>query len=194
MGDTIKTKEDVKAFVEELIGDKVKSAIEEHSEAMAGQSSNQIKELVAEMRSQNTKKELGKGTELAQFIRATAAAKGDPERAAKWVKDKIGEENAVYKALAASDFTAGGATVPQDFVADVIEFLRPSSAVRSLNPNVLPMPNGSLTLPKLTGGATAGYVSENANGGTTEPTFGDVKLTYKKLVALVPISNDFLRY
>jgi HK97 family phage major capsid protein len=48
-------------------------------------------------------------------------------------------------------------------------------------------------VPKITGGSTAGYVGENANITKTQPTTGQITLTFKKLAALVPISNDLLR-
>ena len=63
-----------------------------------------------------------------------------------------------------------------------------------MNPVIWPMPNGTAAVPKLTGGATASYTSENQNIGVTQPQFGVLNLSYKKLAAIVPISNDLVRY
>jgi HK97 family phage major capsid protein len=75
----------------------------------------------------------------------------------------------------------------------LIEYLRPMSVIRSLNPTIIPLDNGTATVPKMTGGASATYIGENQNATKTEPTFGNLKLTERKLAALVPISNDLVR-
>jgi HK97 family phage major capsid protein len=84
--------------------------------------------------------------------------------------------------------------IPSQLSADVIEFLRPASVVRRLNPNTIPMPNGNLRIPKVTGGSSASYQGENQNISQTQLVVGQVALTFKKLTALVPASNDLLRY
>ena len=54
----------------------------------------------------------------------------------------------------------GGALIPQDFMADLIELLRASTAVRGAGPMEVGMPMGNLTIPRLAGGATAAYQNE----------------------------------
>ena len=66
--------------------------------------------------------------------------------------------------------------------------------VRRLNARTIPVPTGTLKVPKLSGGATAYYIGENTNATKSEPTTGQLTLTFKKLVTLVPMSNDLLRY
>jgi len=51
-----------------------------------------------------------------------------------------------------------------------------------------------LNIPTLASGSEAYYVTETQNIPTTEPTFGTIRLQWKKLAAIVPISNDLLRY
>lgn len=134
-----------------------------------------------------------KGAQFARIVRALAAEKGNPRNAAQFASEQFGDEK-VAKALAAGVGSAGGFIVPEEFSTDIIELLRPASVVRSLNPTVVPMPRGNLTMPKLAGGSSASYVGENQNIGKTEPTFGQLVLTARKLAALVPISNDLIRY
>jgi HK97 family phage major capsid protein len=55
------------------------------------------------------------------------------------------------------------------------------------------MPKGNMNLPRLTGGATSYYVGENQNATKSQETFGNIKLSSKKLVTLVPVSNDLIR-
>lgn len=145
------------------------------------------------------------GDKLSFFrcLRATAAAKhmgAGPERAIEilrqWGDNAAADAwmEARTKALASNDPTAGGFLVPPQFSTDVIEFLRPAAVLRSLNPQTMPMPNGTVKVPKITSGTTASYIGENQNIGKTEPRFGQLTLTFKKLAALVPISNDLIRY
>lgn len=143
------------------------------------------------------------GTAFARCLRATAAAKmsgygpdkaieilkgwGDVELAEKWADSRS-------KALSSADPTAGGFLVPTQFSTDVIDLLRPAAVVRSLNPMIMPMPNGTIKVPKVTTGATASYIGENTNVTKSEEKFGQITLTFKKLGVLVPISNDLIRY
>lgn len=139
----------------------------------------------------NAKRE--KGYAFSRIVRSLAATKGDPWRAAEHCEKRLLDPE-VAKALAASTGSAGGFTVPDNYSAELIEFLRPMSVVRKMNARLLPMPNGNMTLPKVTGGSSAGYLAENTNITATQPTFGQLKLSAKKLAALTPISNDLMRF
>lgn len=66
--------------------------------------------------------------------------------------------------------------------------------VRASEPRVLPMPRGTLTLPRQTQAATATYGSEVAAIPASQQSVGQIVATYKKLTALVPVSNDLMRY
>lgn len=144
--------------------------------------------------------------ELAGFvIRAAAAsamhAKGGrlvpPEEIAKgWgypdVAKMIVETR--EKALAAGDPLAGGTLVPEQFSQDYIELLRPISVVRRMGATSLPMPVGSIKIPKISSGMTAFYIGENTNITKSQMATGQVALVWKKLAGLTPVSNDLLRY
>lgn len=132
------------------------------------------------------------GNSVGRIIRALVAGRGDPERASRFAKNQWKDE-ATSKALAAGEGAAGGFTIGEDMAADLIELLRPTTVVRSAQPMIVDMPAGNMTLPGLATGAQAGYAGENLNGGITEQTFRDVKLSYKKLITLVPVSNDLIR-
>lgn len=146
-----------------------------------------------------------KGRRAARYIMALAgsqlmAKQGKPMSAAEYAKtifkdEKLADdiESGMQKALAAGDATAGGFIVREEVSSEIIELLRPNSVVRLLNPRMMDMDTGTLTLPKVTGGVTAAYVGENQNITKQELTFGQVKATAKKIAALVPISNDLIR-
>ncbi len=109
----------------------------------------------------------------------------------RWDKDVA---KAWEKALSASDATGGGFLVPPQYSQEIIEFLRPASVIRKLGPMMVPMPTGTIRIPKVTSGASASYIGENVNLPKSQQQFGQVTLTFKKEGVLVPISNDLIRY
>lgn len=143
-----------------------------------------------------------KGQAFGRFARAIALAKLDgggtrPEDIlARWGDTDLAKvmTDARAKAMAATDATAGGFLVPTQFSQDVIELLRPASIVRRLGPMVVPMPTGSVRIPKVTAGSTGYYQGENTAATATQLEVGQLVLSFKKLTALVPVSNDLLRY
>ncbi|MCK6444565.1 phage major capsid protein [Elstera cyanobacteriorum] len=130
---------------------------------------------------------------IGRLLRALAGGRGDPARAADFAA-KTWNDGYTAKALAAGVGSAGGYLVPEVQALEVVELLRKASAVRRLGPTVVPMPHGTLLMAKLTGGAQADYLGENTAINPSLPSFGQIRLTARKLAALVPISNDLIRY
>lgn len=97
-------------------------------------------------------------------------------------------------AMGATTPTDGGFLVPEQFSQEVIELLRPQSVVRSMVGRTLQLPVGTVNIPKITDGSTAYYQGENTNATKSALKTGNVKLTWKKLISLVPLSNDLVRY
>jgi HK97 family phage major capsid protein len=133
-----------------------------------------------------------KGQGFINCVRAIGFSR-DRRAAAEWAEQTLHDPE-VARALSVSIATGGGFAVPTMLSEEFIEFLRPASVVRAAEPRVLPLPNGNLSLPKITGGASASYIGENTNIPATQQQLGNVKLTAKKLAALIPISNDLIRY
>lgn len=128
-----------------------------------------------------------------RMIRALVNGKGDPERAIYFAKKNWGEDDAVIKALAAGTPEAGGFLVAPEYYESVMTALRATAVVRRMGAVVMPVASGVLNIPTMSG-ATAAYVGENSDITVQSQTFGQIALTFKKLAALVPISNDLLRY
>ncbi|SAK69525.1 phage-like protein [Caballeronia pedi] len=134
-----------------------------------------------------------KGAKMARMVRALAAARGDAQLASKLAMERgFGED--VAMSLNTLTSSAGGVLVPTNLSSDVIELLRPKSVVRRLGARTLPLSNGNITVPRLKGGAVVGYIGSDSDIGVTKQSFDDLKLTAKKLAALVPISNDLIKY
>lgn len=140
----------------------------------------------------HTKKEAQqyKGAAFARTAMSIAAAKGDLDKAAAFASDKLGDSE-VAMAIETSA-GSGGALIPQNTANEVIELLRDRTIVRRLGARSVPLPNGNMSMPRMSGGATASYTGEGADAVTSEGTFDDVKLSAKKLIALVPISNQLI--
>lgn len=100
----------------------------------------------------------------------------------------------VTRALVTSVGASGGFIVPPDYMNEIIELLRPKAVVRSSNPRVIPMPNGTMTMPSQTQAATASYGSEIQKIAASQQTVGQIIASFKKLTALVPVTNDLMRY
>jgi HK97 family phage major capsid protein len=129
---------------------------------------------------------------MAQMVRLLAAAQGNQQAAAQMAKDgNYGTD--VFMALSTVTPGAGGVLVPTNFASDVIEGLRPTSVLRRMGVTSLPLNNGNLTMPRITGNTVVSYIGTEEDIPLTGMTFSDTKLSAKKAAALVPVSNDLLR-
>lgn len=133
------------------------------------------------------------GAAIGTIVRATVMFGRDRRAAMEWARDTYGESSPQYNALGQTEFTAGGALVPETLSREIIELRRAQSVVRRLNPTRVDLINGTAPIPKITGGATASYSGENDPITPSEETFGQLKLTEKYLTALVPVSNQLLK-
>jgi HK97 family phage major capsid protein len=133
------------------------------------------------------------GEKMAQMVRLLASAQGNQQDAARMAKEG-GFAPDVHMALSTVTPGAGGVLVPENFATDVIESLRPQSVVRKMGAISLPLNNGNLTLPRINGNTNVGYVGEEEDIPLTGMTFDDLKLSAKKMAAIVPISNDLIAF
>ena len=189
MGATM-TKSDVDKLIRDIIGEELAEVRQQLEEQ--GKKVTDSMKFMQESQKRSELRTFPKGLRAARWLRAMAACKGDYVAASKLAKDVYRDEE-VSKALAESVFEGGGAIVPDEYVAEVIDLLRAQTVVRALGARPMPMNSGSLTMPYLAKGTTAYYVGENKNITVSEPEFGQLQLSAKKLAALVPISNDLLR-
>lgn len=153
-------------------------------------------------KSESEKKEAGITT--ARIMKCMMIAKNDPEKAL-YVAEKgnssgkagmypdDNEVKTILKTLNATTPSEGGFVLQEQYSQDIIPLLLSKTAVMELGARRIPMTKGNINLPKLTGGATSYYQGEASNATASQQTFGNVKLSSKKLVTLVPISNDLIR-
>ncbi|GMV19017.1 MAG: hypothetical protein AMXMBFR56_72410 [Polyangiaceae bacterium] len=145
----------------------------------------------------------GKGLGFARAIKAMAVAQIDrrsPQDVANvWAKQGHRDYAVIADALAEQSrawtqgaLTAGGSLVPTEMASEVIELLYPATVALRLGARTIDF-SGSLSLGKVTAGASIGYVGEASNITPSQPTTGELRLTGKKAAALVAVSNEMLR-
>jgi len=114
---------------------------------------------------------------------------------AQFARDVLGDSY-VAASLDAESLASGGGLVREGIAADFIEALRPRALVRRRVPefNVYLMPQGNLSINKVTSGTVGRWVGEPpAQGTSTPPAFGKVRMVSKEWQAEFPLSNDLLR-
>lgn len=130
------------------------------------------------------------GAGMTRLVMSVAAAKGNLQDAAKFAAEDLNDQSVSMAISTAAG--SGGALIPQNMHSEVIELLSERTIVRKLGARSIPLPNGNLALPRAAGGASASYVGEGKPAKASESKFGDVKLAAKKMIALVPISNELI--
>lgn len=128
-------------------------------------------------------------------VKCIHASGGDVERAAFTAERKFGDAEMAreFKALSVTSPADGGYLVPEVYANEIIELLYPATIIYSLGARRLGMANGNLNIPKIKTGSRALFTGENRSIPKSAPKFGNLKLSAKKLTALIPMSNDLLR-
>lgn len=177
-------------------GDGLKQAVEEAVAPLKERQTSWFEEMrrgIAED-PKGAPKKVDRVQTVSRMACAIAATRGHMDAALAWARETWAGDDALVKAMEAGRPTAGGFLVPEEFSADVIESLKAAAVVRRLQPVVMPMGAATVRLPKITAGASASYVGESTVVAASELGTGQVTLSFKKLAAKVPISNDLLRY
>jgi HK97 family phage major capsid protein len=141
--------------------------------------------------------ELTPRQQVGRLLRLWGAADGRGDRAKKLAElDTWDDGNRAWqsRALVAGIGASGGFMVPEEYYPEIIDLLRNRAVVRKLGAVQLPMDRGNLTMPRLQTGATPAYVGEAVPQNATQEGFGQVRFTAHKMLALVPVSNDLLKF
>lgn len=181
----------------------IQAAQKEHADKQAQYEETQRKYAsIFEQKEESTEKK-EPGMTFTRAIKCLTLAKNDADKAlfyatggehsnkGMYANDK--EVHALLKQLSATTPSEGGFLIGEQYARDIIPLLLSKTAVMELGTRRIPMPGGNLNMPKLTGGATSYYIGENSNATKSTQTFGNVKLNSKKLVTLIPVSNDLIR-
>lgn len=192
----LSTKEKFDEYVKGLakeIGQEMIAEARKEAEARAAETRDALTKQFMAAKPASDGLTLEKGIMAARIFRAYAAQRvtglSPVDYAKKW---EMGD--AVEKALATAPGSSGGYAIPPGYSSELIALLYNKTAVRKLGAITVPLPNGNMTWPKLTAGITATYIGENAGQNSQQQTFGNFTLSWRKLRASVPISNDSIRF
>lgn len=118
----------------------------------------------------------------------------DPERAAYYAKKYYEDQDMTreFKALSATNPTAGGFLIPEVYLDEVIELLYNKTVIKELGARTIPLETGNLNIPRMTSGTRATWGGEARKISTTQPTFGNLRLSAKRLEAIVPQTRELI--
>jgi HK97 family phage major capsid protein len=164
----------------------------EKAESMAASAAQPITSFAAGSAAVHIKEEAEQyaGSSVARTVMAIAAGAGDLSLSAKFAQEELRDNNVSMAIQTTAG--SGGALIPQNMLEETIELLRPRTIVRRLGAVSVPLPNGNLSMPSMSSGASSGYVGEGDDVNATESEFGDVKLSAKTMITLVPMSNQLI--
>lgn len=140
------------------------------------------------------------GILCASMVRAKAEDGNVGRRSVFRMMDEMGygsvarEFDATRRTLTSGSASGGGITIPETMNPDVIDLLRPNATFLQGNPIPISMPNGTYKQPAAASGATASYRGETKAASVTQPTFRAINMSAKLLSAIVPLSNQLVRY
>lgn len=196
------TIEELKAMIKEIMQEQIaplKEVQRKYADELQ-QSEEKEKAVEKERFAPAAGEQVEPGIRLARCAKLMVLAKNDPEKALWFAKDARNpmypddkDLHATLKQMAAGTPSDGGYLVPERYAQEIIPLLRAKAIVRKLGARSLPLDGGNLNIPKIIGGATAYYVGESMNAPKSKQTLGNLRLSGKKLVTLVPVSNDLLR-
>ena len=94
--------------------------------------------------------------------------------------------------MSATSPSSGGYLIPEIYLDEIIEMLYAKTVIFELGARKVPMANGNLNLPKMTSGARATWGGEARKISKSQPTFGNIKMSAKRLEAIVPQTRELL--
>lgn len=103
-------------------------------------------------------------------------------------------DGVAQRALNAGSQAAGGVFVPDDVSNEIIDILRPRTTFLLGGPRRMNLANGAIHIPAAASGATAYWRGEGKPIQPSQPAFRDINLSAKLLGALVPITDQLLRW
>ena len=141
------------------------------------------------------KKSVPPAIQLARAIKCLDVfGRHDPDMASfyAWKKYDDAEMAREFKALSATNPAGGGYLIPEVYLDDIVELLYAKTVIFELGAQKVPMANGNLNIPRMTGGARATWGGEGRKIAKSQPTFGNIKLSAKRLEAIVPQTRELL--
>ena len=97
------------------------------------------------------------------------------------------------KAMSVTVPSDGGYMVPEVYADELVPLLRAKAIIMKLGAQELPMERGNLNIPKIKSGTSASYVGELRTTKASKQKTGGIRMSSKKLMGKVIVSNDLIR-
>jgi HK97 family phage major capsid protein/HK97 family phage prohead protease len=145
------------------------------------------------------------GIEFARYVKALAAAKGNPQIAYEIAKAQYPDNGRVHNVLKAA-VAAGTTTDPtwagplvdyQTFAGDFIEFLRPTTILGKFGANGIPSLFNvpfNIKIPAQTSGGSAYWVGEGKPKPLTKFDFSQIELRWAKIASIAVLTEELVRF
>lgn len=146
-------------------------------------------------RSADQQKKLPPMVQLARAIKCLDVfGRHDPDRAAYYASKKYGDGDMAreFKALSTTNPASGGFLIPEIYLDEVIELLYSKTVIKELGARTIPMETGNLNIPRMTSGTRATWGGEGRKIAATQPAFGNLRLSAKRLEAIVPQTRELI--
>ncbi len=191
----------------DITKDELLQSVRDEIKTMLADTTSVKKNLVTE-EAKEEKEQNGKFKTFGEFLSAVARIRqfGIPDNRLVYKTErgeivKPGVDARGKATLVEGTDSAGGFLVPEEWRAELHEIGLEQAVVRNANPYIVPMRSDTLTYPivndqshasSVHGGVVAYWTKEGAIGTESEPTFGSITLTAKKLSGYTKVSNELL--
>jgi len=118
----------------------------------------------------------------------------DPKKAKDFValvRGVFNKDDYMVKDLVEGRDPDGGYLVQPEYRNTLMSLIQQYGIARQFC-TIIPMSTTELIMPKLTGGVQVYWIGEGQTITSTQPTFGEFRMTVKKLAALVPMTSELL--
>ena len=118
----------------------------------------------------------------------------DPKKAKEFVtlvRNIFNKDDFAVKDMVEGRDPDGGYLVQPEYRNTMLSLIEQYGVARQFC-TIIPMNTTELIMPKLTGGVQVYWIGEGQTISETQPSFGEFRMTVKKLAALVPITSELL--
>lgn len=118
----------------------------------------------------------------------------DPKKAKEFVtlvRNILNKDDFAVKDMVEGRDPDGGYLVQPEYRNTMLSLIEQYGVARQFC-TIIPMNTTELIMPKLTGGVQVYWIGEGQTISETQPSFGEFRMTVKKLAALVPITSELL--
>lgn len=138
---------------------------------------------------------LEQGEGFGQYVRCLAAGRIFQCSPVAYAETRAEIDGAVLRALQSNVAAGAAELVPEQFSAEFIGLLTAAQIFRRMGPRNIQLPAGygSLKIPRITEGASAGYVGEASPIQYSEMKTGELSWTPKKLGAVTSVTKEMIR-